>query len=140
MRSPSPAVLIVTRRDDVSANRVEEAIAKRGGRPRRIDTGDFPQELQLGVELADSGWRGTLTSRSAGHINLNDLMSVYVRRPQPFQFSSNLTPAERRHAGHEARYGLGGVLMSLPLQWCNHPGSTRLSIPQQRSAQRSRRT
>lgn len=122
MSSPSPAVLIVTRRDDVSADRVEEAIVKRGGRPYRIDTADFPLELQLSVELANSGWRGTLTSSSAGRISLDDLVSVYVRRPRPFRFSSKLTPAERRHAGHEARYGLGGVLMSLPVRWCNQPG------------------
>ncbi len=124
MGSPSPIVLIVTRRDDVSADRVEEVIVKSGGRPYRIDTADFPQKLQLSVELENSGWRGTLTSSSAGRIVLNDLVSVYVRRPRPFQFSQKLTPAERRHADHEARYGLGGVLMSLPVRWCNHPGKS----------------
>lgn len=106
----------------MSADRVEEAIGKRGGSPYRIDTADFPQKLQLSVELEDGGWRGALASCSAGRINLNELVSVYVRRPRPFQFSSKLTSAERRHAGHEARYGLGGVLMSLDVRWCNHPG------------------
>jgi ATP-grasp ribosomal peptide maturase len=118
----STGVLIITRHDDVSADRVEKAIVRFGGCPRRIDTADFPQELRLGVELADSGWCGALASSSAGQVNLGDLTSVYVRRPRPFRFSSSLTPAERRHAGHEARYGLGGVLMSLPVRWCNHPG------------------
>lgn len=122
MNSPPATVLIVTRRDDVSADRVEEVIVKRGGSPYRIDTADFPQKLHLGVELENSGWRGVLVSRSAGRISLDELLSVYVRRPQPFQFSSKLTPAEQRHAGHEARYGLGGVLMSLAVRWCNHPG------------------
>ncbi|MGH3695272.1 MAG: MvdC/MvdD family ATP grasp protein [Pseudonocardiaceae bacterium] len=122
MNSRPSAVLIVTRRDDMSADRVEEAIVKRGGHPYRIDTADFPQKLQLGVELENNGWRGSLVSCAAGRINLSDLGSVYVRRPRPFQFSSQLTPAERRHAGHEARYGLGGVLMSLAVRWCNHPG------------------
>jgi ATP-grasp ribosomal peptide maturase len=124
VNSSSSAVLIVTRRDDISADRVEEAIVKRGGSPYRIDTAEFPQQLQLGVKLGNSGWQGALVSRSTGRINLNDLISVYVRRPRPFQFSSKLTPAERRHAGHEARYGLGGVLMSLPVRWCNHPGKS----------------
>ncbi|MBV9012862.1 MAG: ATP-grasp ribosomal peptide maturase [Pseudonocardiales bacterium] len=124
MHFPSPGVLIVTRRDDVSADHVEDAIAKRGGCPYRVDTADFPQRLQLGVELAESGWRGGLVSCSAGRVSLGDLASVYVRRPGPFQFSSSLTPAERRHAGHEARYGLGGVLMSLAVRWCNHPGKS----------------
>lgn len=122
MSSPSPAVLIVTRHDDVSADRVKEALERLGGSPYRIDTADFPQELELSVELGNRGWRGTLTSPSAGRINLNDLASVYVRRPRPFHFSSSLTPAERRHSGHEARYGFGGILMSLPARWCNHPG------------------
>lgn len=124
MSSPPSAVLIVTRQDDVSADRVEDTIIKRGGRPYRVDTADFPQRLQLGVELADSGWRGGLVSCSAGRVSFDDLVSVYVRRPRPFQFSSSLTPAERRHAGHEARYGLGGVLMSLTVRWCNHPGKS----------------
>jgi glutathione synthase/RimK-type ligase-like ATP-grasp enzyme len=32
-----------------------------------------------------------------------------------------LSPAEAHHARIEAKYGLGGVLASLPVLWCNHP-------------------
>lgn len=32
-----------------------------------------------------------------------------------------LSPGEAQHARVEAKYGLGGVLASLPALWCNHP-------------------
>jgi glutathione synthase/RimK-type ligase-like ATP-grasp enzyme len=34
---------------------------------------------------------------------------------------SELSSGEAQHARVEAKYGLGGVLASLPVLWCNHP-------------------
>lgn len=46
--------------------------------------------------------------------------SVWYRRPTGFTFPDALTGARRRHAEREARFGVGGVLSSLPVAWM-HP-------------------
>ncbi|WP_245805021.1 hypothetical protein [Amycolatopsis australiensis] len=54
-------------------------------------------------------------------VDLGDIRSVYVRRPTMFKFPDSMTDAEQRFAGREARRGLGGLLLSLPCSWVNHP-------------------
>lgn len=113
-------VLIIAEPSDATADHVEAAVTAQGGQVFRFDTGEFPQRLRLDTALENAGWRGTLTS-ATGSVALEDVGSVYVRRSSSFELPSHLTSAERRHAGLEARYGLGGVLASLRVRWCNHP-------------------
>ncbi len=49
------------------------------------------------------------------------MRSVFVRRPRPFEVREHLSAAERWHAATECRFGLGGVLASLPVPYLNHP-------------------
>lgn len=55
-------------------------------------------------------------------VSLQDVRSVWYRSPSAFRFPGAMSHVERRHAGHEAKLGLGGVLSSLPVLWVNHPG------------------
>jgi glutathione synthase/RimK-type ligase-like ATP-grasp enzyme len=52
---------------------------------------------------------------------LEDISSVYFRRPTRFRLPEEMSAAERRFAAVEAKMGLGGVPMSLPCRWINHP-------------------
>jgi glutathione synthase/RimK-type ligase-like ATP-grasp enzyme len=73
----------------------------------------------LHAEL-DSEWTGYL-ARDGERLDLADVRSVFLRRPRPFEVPAHLTVAERWHAATESRYGLGGVLVSLPVPYVNHP-------------------
>lgn len=53
---------------------------------------------------------------------LQELRSVWYRSQSAFRFPAAMSHIERRHAGHEAKLGLGGVLGSMPVLWVNHPG------------------
>lgn len=125
-REPHPAadpaadtVLVLTEPGDTTADLVVTELDRRGARVFRADTGDFP--LCLGVSAwFDGSWRGEIHGPD-GSVDLQDIRSVYYRRPTAFTFPPSMTDAERRFAAREARRGIGGLLMSLPCSWANHP-------------------
>lgn len=113
-------VLILAGEFDISADQMVLALREREVPVCRMDTGWFPGQLSLHAELRDGRWRGRL--RAPGRdIELEGLRSVWFRSPTTFQFPPELIGAERHHAFLEAKYGLGGVLSSLPVLWVNHP-------------------
>lgn len=117
--SNADTVLVLTEPSDTTADLVVEELDRRGARVFRADTGDFP--LSVGVSgWFDGSWRGELRGPD-GTVDLRDIRSVYIRRPTAFTFPPSMTDAEQRFAGREARRGIGGLLMSLPCSWVNHP-------------------
>jgi glutathione synthase/RimK-type ligase-like ATP-grasp enzyme len=54
-------------------------------------------------------------------VDLDEIHAVWYRSPEACQMPADLSSAERHHAFLEAKYGLGGVLSSLPALWVNHP-------------------
>lgn len=112
-------VLVVADDGDDTADRVCAVLRDRHVPVFRFDTADFPGRVQLHAEL-DGEWTGHLTY-DGERLDLSDVRSVFLRRPRPFEVPAHLTVAERWHAATECRYGLGGVLMSLPVPYVNHP-------------------
>lgn len=113
-------VLILASEFDVSADQMVLALRDREVPVCRIDTMWFPSQLRIDAYLREGRWLGRL--RTPGRdIELEGLRSVWYRSPATFQFPPELSPAERHHAFLEAKYGLGGVLSSLPVLWVNHP-------------------
>lgn len=114
-------VLVLSEECDPTADAVTEALQQRNVEVHRVDVGWFPARLDLDADLGETGWAGALR---AGYreIALEDLRSVFYRRPTPFVFPPGLSGPELRHARMEAKIGLGGCLWSLPeLLWVNHP-------------------
>lgn len=117
---PKDAVLVLTARDDFTADLVVTELGHRGVPVVRIDTAEFPLELSMNAALTSSGWGGELrTSRRA--LDLESVRSVYYRRPSAFRFPEGMSAPARQFAEAEARSGFGGVLMSLSCPWINHP-------------------
>lgn len=113
-------VLILAGEFDVSADQMVLALRNREVPVCRVDTRWFPTQLRIEAQLRDDRWQGRL--RAPGRdIELERLRSVWYRGPTTFQFARELSDAERHHAFLEAKYGLGGVLSSLPVLWVNHP-------------------
>lgn len=117
---PAPTVLILAEQDDGEAVYVRDALARRGARAVQFDTAWFPSRSQASLNLGRDGWHGQITTPDCT-IRIEDVTAVYYRQSQPFRFPETLSEPERRFATVEARFGFGGVLMSLPARWVSHP-------------------
>ncbi|MEV4333458.1 ATP-grasp ribosomal peptide maturase [Streptomyces sp. NPDC049597] len=113
-------VLVVTMIDDPTADLVIRELHDRNTPVVRLDSGDFPATLSVAATLTPQGITGTLSTptRTA---DLSRVRSLYYRRPSGFSFP-HLDEQDARFALTQARYGLGGVLASLPgCLYVNHP-------------------
>lgn len=119
MSDPRP-VLVVTSLHDPTADVVISELHDRGVPVVRLDSGDFPASLSVEAEITEHGLQGRLLtpSRTA---DLANVRALYYRRPSGFAFP-HLDEQDARFAITQARYGLGGVLASLPgCLYVNHP-------------------
>jgi hypothetical protein len=113
-------VLMLAGQDDGEALYVSDALTSRGAQVAWFDTVWFPAEAGVGVRLGTSGWDGEIGT-PLGVVRLREITAVYYRQSQPFAFPGTLSEPERRFATVEARFGFGGVFMSLPVRWVSHP-------------------
>src|SRR5689334_9449671 len=113
-------VLILACDLDLSADRMVRALRDREADVCRINTAWFPAQLSLSAELRGERWSGTLSTVHRT-LDLEEVRSVWYRSPEAYRLPAELSAAERHHAFMEAKYGLGGVLASLPALWVNHP-------------------
>jgi ATP-grasp ribosomal peptide maturase len=114
------SVLILAEDIDATADQVVRALADREVLVNRVNTAWFPAQLRLSARLHGGRWVGSLRT-PARVVELESVSAVWYRTPRAYQFPSGLSAAERAHANLEAKYGLGGVLTSLPALWVNHP-------------------
>ncbi|MGW2016849.1 ATP-grasp ribosomal peptide maturase [Streptomyces sp. NPDC001927] len=113
-------VLVVTSLYDPTADVVISELHDRGVPVVRLDSGDFPASLSVEAEITEHGIRGQLVTPSRA-ADLAGVRSFYYRRPTGFAFP-HLRDQDARFAVTQARYGLGGVLASLPAcLYVNHP-------------------
>ncbi len=112
-------ILILTGRNDLTADAVVEELVKRGEEVVRFDTADFPTASRLAVSLTGDGWTGPLAGSRT--VRLETVKSVWWRRPNEFRTPGYWPGHARALAVSEARSGLLGVLGSLPVRWVNHP-------------------
>lgn len=113
-------VLVVTNLDDPTTDLVIGELHGRGVPVVRFDSGDFPTTLSIAATITSDGLGGAMTTptRTA---DLSRIRSLYYRRPSGFTFS-HLDNQTARFAATQARYGLGGVMASLPgCLYVNHP-------------------
>ncbi|MBG0853819.1 ATP-grasp ribosomal peptide maturase [Streptomyces spinoverrucosus] len=118
--SDAGPVLVVTNLDDPTADVVISELHDRGVPVVRFDSGDFPHALSVAATMTSNGVEGTLSTPSRA-ADLSQVRSLYYRRPSGFTFP-HLDEQDARFAITQARYGLGGVLASLPgCLYVNHP-------------------
>ena len=120
-RTDDSPVLVVTQPDDMTADLVVGELNARGVPVIRFDTADFPDRLQVSSEVG-GGTEITGTLACLGRTaDLAQIRSLYYRRPSAFSFPA-LDEQDARFAVLQGRYGLGGILASLPgCLYVNHP-------------------
>lgn len=120
LRRGGRPVLVLTSRDDVTADDVVLALTVRDVPVARVDPAEFPATLSLSVTCEGDGWTGTVVTEHR-EFRLEDVRSVYYRRPRAPVPSPGLAGAEREWATREAVAGLYGVFGALPCLYVNHP-------------------
>jgi ATP-grasp ribosomal peptide maturase len=111
-------VLVVTDRFDVTADHVVTELYGRDVPVFRFDTAEFPQFMSVSARL-DADYSGSMRTPSRS-VDLADVGAVYYRRPSIYQVDPGLSESDSKWAIKEARFGIGGLLSSLPV-WLNHP-------------------
>lgn len=109
-------VLVLAPGEDGEADLVASRLTDHGARVSWLDTAWFPARATVDAELGPAGWHGSITSPD-GTIDLAGIGAVFYRQSQPFAFPAGLSSAEERFARVEGRFGLGGLLASLPARW-----------------------
>jgi ATP-grasp ribosomal peptide maturase len=113
-------VLILADDLDPSVDAMVRELKDREVRLCRVNTGWFPAQLSLSAELRGGVWSGHI--RTPRHrVELEEITSVWFRSPTAFRFPDQWSRVERQHSHNEAKFGLGGVLTSIPASWINHP-------------------
>lgn len=117
-------ILVIAARDDWPTDRVVKTLTERGAEVFRMDTADFPQNLQVAARIDQAAtWHGALRS-ARRTVDLSDVCAVYYRAPGAFTFPEDMTGPERRFAAAQARAGFGGVLTALDhCRWVSHPAA-----------------
>lgn len=114
------AVLLLAEEHDPSADLMVLTLDARGVEVHRLDTAWFPQSMTLNARHDGDQWRGTLRTAHR-RVPLDSITAVWYRSPTAYKLPPGLNTAERAHANLEAKFGVGGVLSSLPAVWVNHP-------------------
>lgn len=113
-------VLVLAEDYDPTVDRVVQIMCDRGVPVFRADLSWFPNKLALDAELIGGQWEGVLRAPRR-EVGVTELRSVWYRSATAFSFPDAMPRARREHAEREARFGVGGVLTSLPVVWMNHP-------------------
>ncbi|MEU7524269.1 ATP-grasp ribosomal peptide maturase [Saccharothrix sp. NPDC042600] len=113
-------VLVLAADLDPTADRMITELAARDVEVYRANTAWFPTRLRVTGRLWGDRWSGELTT-PRGRLDLDAVRSVWYRSPEAYRMPPEMNPSEAHHARVEAKYGLGGVLASSPVLWCNHP-------------------
>lgn len=116
----SSLALVITRRDDVTADVVVEELYRRGVPVVRMDHGDFPADLTVTARY-DTAVGGRLTTPSRD-VDLTGIRAVYWRRPGSWGTPAGLDEQSAKWCATQARYGAGGILYSIAqARYVNHP-------------------
>ncbi|MGV9596466.1 ATP-grasp ribosomal peptide maturase [Streptosporangium sandarakinum] len=112
-------ILVLTCLDDPTADMVISHLNRRGASVARFDPGaDFPADVELSAWFSACSSRGVMTTPSR-RIVLEEVRAVYYRRPTPYL--PDCPSQVERFIGSQARFGLGGVLATLPCPYVSHP-------------------
>lgn len=113
-------LLIVTNRDDLTADWLILELEERGVRFARFNTEDYPETVGL-------AW-----APNSGHIDLPEtrvqlskISAAWWRRPVPPVLRRDLGADERAWALTEAREALEGLWRAIDVRWVNHPDRNR---------------
>lgn len=117
------SVLIVAENDDLHAAAMAATLREQHGiQPLRLDLRDFPREPGS-FRLDRFGVGRSL----AGLTGLDEVRSVWWRRPHPSRVPAGVRADDDAYRQAECDAFVQGLLWSLPARWINEPGHDRIA-------------
>jgi glutathione synthase/RimK-type ligase-like ATP-grasp enzyme len=132
-------ILILSRSDDEHVERLTDELEKLGHKWVCFDPGEFPEQVNLCVHLGERTDTAELELPNGKQILLEEIGSVWYRRPTPLQADNHLPIMQQIFIEREARAGLWGILRSIDGAWVNHPDAIRESAYKPRQLWMARR-
>ena len=112
--SQKKTIAVLTQTVDPHVEPVTEALQRHDVRIVRFDLQDFPTNIRLAAHISSTySWQGSLV-HDGQTLALEDIQSVWCRRPKQYQASSDVyTPPERVFLNLENYRGFLGVLQDM---------------------------
>ncbi len=122
----APTVLLVTHRaDHFTIDRVAAAVARRGGRPFRFDSDQFPATVRLSAHSGVDGERRVIDV-DGSVLDIAQVRAVWARRMWPAALDPALDERFRGACERESRAALEAFLGGLSdAHWINAPAADR---------------
>lgn len=121
-------IIIVTEQMDLHADDVIQALNIKGHPVIRLNTDDIPLKTLMTCALhsGKSSWGGHITIETNGRtIELENIRSIWWRRPGEYQFPEDLPLRQREFAKMEIEEALMGLWAHLDCYWISHPHHIR---------------
>jgi glutathione synthase/RimK-type ligase-like ATP-grasp enzyme len=116
-------VLVVTNRDDLTADWLLIELQRRGAKFARFNTEDYPRDVALSWSPA-----GHATLRLPDeNVALDEVQAVWFRRPLVPQAPEGVDDELAMWAVREAQEALDGLWRTLDARWVNHPDANLLA-------------
>lgn len=117
-------ILIVTDEFDGHADAMLLLLREMGQEVKRVHTADFPMQAKLTTSYDGTTWSRTIATRKRT-VQLDEVHSIWWRRPGPPVLPSELTAYEQGFAQDEIREGLTGTWESMEhmCYWVSFPAA-----------------
>ena len=120
-------IVLVTEEYDPHVDDVLLLLREMGHEPARVHTADFPQHTSLSLSYNGASWKNILQTRIRT-IPLEEVRSIWWRRPAPVQLPNGLAPDEEAFARSEATQALTGMweMLEHSCYWISFPRPVKL--------------
>ena len=113
--------------DHFTIDRVAEALERRGARPIRIDTDQYPKQVQFTAELRRGRLTHVIRSRDL-KIDSDEIRAVWLRHVAPPELSESLDPHYKNMCRNESQLALRMLFTTLSdVRWVNDLARTALA-------------
>jgi hypothetical protein len=119
-------IVLVTEEFDPHVDDVLLLLREMGHEPARVHTADFPQHTSLSLSYHGASWKNILQTRTRT-IPLEEVRSIWWRRPAPPQLPEGLAPDEEAFARLEGTEALTGMweMLEHSCYWVSFPANIR---------------
>lgn len=117
------AVLVLTNPCDIVADKVIQQLRSNDCQVARFDPADMPLRSTITMDVGPNPVPPYIFRNYGPGISLDQVKSVWYRRPGSFVLPRYPSGHTGRFAATELAYALGGALRSLDCFWMNKPGA-----------------
>jgi len=122
-----PVILLVSQKFDPHVDIIIQKLHRKNIPFIRFNTEDFPLRASLTILFEGIVHSEELAFSNNPQIKGSDITAVWYRRPAPFEFPSEFSPAAHVFAEKETRAVIRGLWQLLDCLWVNHPEKNRIA-------------